>query len=87
MGRVFGGLALLTFSGLAMLYGAAAGADYPDQANALFWSGIALGVAGGVMIARADSTVPISVQDRSRTDGDEDRLRERKPSTARGVSR
>lgn len=68
MQRVFGGLALLALGGFAMLKGAAAGGDYPDEAAALFWFGIALGVAGGVMIARADSTSPINVRDGGRTE-------------------
>ena len=66
--RVFGGLALLAFSGFAMLKSAAAGADYRDESTALFWFGIALGVAGGVMIARADSTSPINIRDGGRTE-------------------
>ena len=85
--RVLGGVALLALSGFAILSAAAAGGDHPDQASSLFLFGIALGVAGGVMIARADSTSPINVRDGGRTVSDDDRLRERNRSTSRGVSR
>lgn len=62
-GRLYGGLAMLCLSPLFLLAAAAHGADDPTAAGVLGWSGIALGVGGGIMMARADSTSPISVRD------------------------
>ena len=63
-GRLFGGLAMLVMSPLLVLEAAAAAStDRGGAASALFFTGIGLGVAGGVMIARADSTSPIGAPD------------------------
>ena len=64
-GRLYGGLAMLGLSPLLIFSAFFSGAgESAAVANVLFFGGIGLGVGGGVMIALADSSSPISVRDR-----------------------
>ena len=54
---------MLFLSPLLVLFAVGAASGDAPEANWLFYGGIGVGVAGGIMIARADSTSPINVRD------------------------